>query len=306
MPKETGYFFMADDNFEKPPLTPEQLVKKLVLNNIIVNSSKEAERCIETIGYYRLSAYFLPFQKPSEQGSTFKKGITFENIWQVYSFDKELRLLVSDALETIEVTFRACLTNAMSHKYGAHWYVQSDRYIGSYFFEHFIKIVDVICKKKEEAFLKHYFKKYNHPKYPPSWMIMECLPFGTLGQLLKNIRSISDKKEICRIFEKQPVIIESWLDSLRYSRNICAHHSRLWNRWFVVAPKHAHDDIIPCPKRSFCEQAHIIVRLLKAIGKTKSLDWKSKLCNLFEKYSQIPIEQMGFNKDWRQDSFWEA
>ncbi len=305
MPKATGYFFMAVNSFEKPPLFPNQLVEKLVKNNLLINSSKEAEHCLETVGYYRLSAYFLPFQESNKQVAIFRNGVSFEDIWRLYSFDKELRLLVSDALETIEVTFRACLTNAMSHRYDSHWYVQENQYVRSDFFEIFMKVVDKICKKKEEIFLKHYFKKYTHPKYPPSWMMMECLPFGTLGQLLKNIRSISDKKEICRIFDRPPIIIESWLDSLRYTRNLCAHHSRLWNRWFVVAPKHANNDVIPCPKRSFCEQAHIITRLLKTIDETKCIEWKIKLCNLFERFNQIPIMQMGFKNDWRQDPFWE-
>lgn len=43
---------------------------------------------------------------------------------------------------------------------------------------------------------------------------------------------------VSNIFGYHPRVIESTLEPLRYTRNLCAHHSRIWNRWFLYAPKH--------------------------------------------------------------------
>ena len=99
--------------------------------------------------------------------------------------------------------------------------------------------------------------------------------------------------------------IESSLEPLRYTRNLCAHHSRLWNRWFVYTPKHLHDlGTLVSKPNTFHIQAFLIDKLNEAISPGSK--WKERLFHLFEKYSQyIPFELMGYQPDWKNDLFWK-
>lgn len=63
------------------------------------------------IGYYRLSGYWYNFKrKPvsdedGEKDERFVEGTTFEQVWKLYVFDRQFRLVVLDAIERIEVFF---------------------------------------------------------------------------------------------------------------------------------------------------------------------------------------------------------
>lgn len=132
---------------------------------------------------------------------------------------------------------------------------------------------------------------------------MEGLSFGACVGAFKNIKKLEDKKNICEIFGFHPTAIESWIRALRYTRNICAHHARLWNRWFVVCPsmryigkEHLHKE------RTFYAQAFIIDKLISSLF--THFHWEMNLFMLMEKYQYLPLDRMGFAKHWKNDKFW--
>lgn len=109
--------------FNKPPLTYEKQVELLLSRGLIVTDRKRAERHLANISYYRLSAYMLPYKK-KEDGiiiDAFKEGTTWDDIYDLYVFDRKLRLLVFDAIERLEVAIRTQIIYQLSHKYGSHW-----------------------------------------------------------------------------------------------------------------------------------------------------------------------------------------
>ncbi len=306
-------------NFEKKSLLINEQIKLLLDRGLIITDMNAAGHCLSTVGYYRLSAYFRPFFLPNNNEHKFKNGVTFEQIWEIYVFDRELRLHVSDALERIEIALRASLSNAMSYKYGNLWYLSKKPFCQRWLtspkqidgkkkklspHQYFLNEIKEICNDKKEDFVKHYYNKYNNPKYPPSWMIMECLSFGKCTSLFRNLSELTDKKTISKVFGYHPRVIESSLEPLRYTRNLCAHHSRLWNRWFIYAPKHldAFGNFESKPN-SFHMQAFLIDKLNEAISPGSK--WKERLFNLFEKFSNyVPFEHMGYQSDWKNDLFW--
>ncbi len=134
-------------------------------------------------------------------------------------------------------------------------------------------------------------------------MIIECLSFGRCTSLFRNLSKLADKKLICEIFDYHPRVIESCLESLRYTRNLCAHHARLWNRWFVFSPKmfKAFGSFETTPQ-SFHETIYMISKLHNKICPHSS--WKKRLNALFVKYSSdVQFTLMVFNKDWQNDTF---
>lgn len=76
-----------------------------------------ATRYLNYISYYRFSAYTIPFQLPTPIGQEpthqFKVNTTFDDILNLYVFDRKLRLLVMDAIERIEIAIRTVICNEL-------------------------------------------------------------------------------------------------------------------------------------------------------------------------------------------------
>ena len=100
---------------------------------LIIPNLARADRYLSFIGYYRLSAYTIPFQQivttPSTVLHQFKANTTFDDVLNLYIFDRELRLLIMDAIERIEVAIRAQICNVLCHLSGnAFWYTDEQHF----------------------------------------------------------------------------------------------------------------------------------------------------------------------------------
>src|SRR5277367_3352549 len=106
----------AGVKYTKPVLSFEQQADQLL------NRGLEADRArlIETlsrVSYYRLSAYWHPFKQPDE---SFAPATTLDMVWRRYTFDRQLRLLVMDAIERVEVAIlRTLMVEHHARKYEA-------------------------------------------------------------------------------------------------------------------------------------------------------------------------------------------
>lgn len=91
--------------FTKPTKTFAEQVELLVSRGMEIDDPERAERYLSHLNYYRLAAYWLP----CEQGHPthrFRPGTRFNSVLEHYIFDRELRLLVMDAIERLEVSLR--------------------------------------------------------------------------------------------------------------------------------------------------------------------------------------------------------
>ena len=115
MRTKTGYLFMdtLKKKFTKRALSTDEQIEMLSARGLIIPDRAIALQCLSTVSYYRLSAYLKPFQIHSENDHYFKPNITFDRIWKIYVFDRELRLHISDALERIEIALRTALSDVL-------------------------------------------------------------------------------------------------------------------------------------------------------------------------------------------------
>jgi abortive infection bacteriophage resistance protein len=97
--------------------------------------------------------------------------------------------------------------------------------------------------------------------------------------------------------------MRSWLHTLTYLRNLCAHHARLWNRRFTFTPKVADAYAMQLSKNStFYAEAVILHVFMHVIA--DGSQWQRRLAELLKKHHKIDIWRMGFPLGWQQDSFW--
>lgn len=125
---------MNKKKFTKEAISVEEQIKLLKSRGLLIQDIAKTHLYLSTVGYYRLSSYAKVFQ---ENGSNhiFKDNTDFEDIWNIYVFDRKLRLIVSDVIERIEIALRASLTNILAPKYGKTWYKDRKIFNGKWNYE---------------------------------------------------------------------------------------------------------------------------------------------------------------------------
>lgn len=84
--------------FNKFPKTIDEQIELLLSRGMIIKDRSKAHDVLTHINYYRLGAYWLPFEQ-DHQNHIFKSGTCFDDVLNLYIFDRKLRLLVLDAIE---------------------------------------------------------------------------------------------------------------------------------------------------------------------------------------------------------------
>lgn len=224
--------------YKKPPLSISDQIKLLQSRGLHIPDVNKAEHYLSFISYYRFRAYTYPFQDNSDPNHPFLRGTNFDQILDLYVFDRELRLLVLDAIERVEIALRTQIIYQFAMNNGSHWHENASLYIKPKLFKKDMQKLKNELSRTSEVFIKHYYSKYTNPPDPPAWMSLEVVSLGTLSKLFENLKMSPEKKAVAKeLGLPHPYVLESWMHAFTNVRNICAHHSRLWNRKLTVMPK---------------------------------------------------------------------
>lgn len=272
----------------KRHLTYDEQYEKLCSRGCVVTDSENCKNILKNTGYYRLSAYFLPFRIDGEK---YEEGLLFDKVYHIYEFDRKLRNLLLSAIEVIEVSFRARLAYFHSQKYGPLGYLDASSFNSRHNPEKFKENIErEIENNKKVLFVKHHIEHYDGQF--PLWVICELFTFGMLSYFYNDLTT-ADKKAFAGKDSKNMV---SWLRCCTDLRNICAHYGRLYYRVFTAMPTGF----------NFPEKA--MRRLWGAILSVKALypsveKWNSEFMPqieaLFEEYKDdINLYHLAFPADW--------
>jgi abortive infection bacteriophage resistance protein len=224
--------------YQKPATTVDEQITLLKGRGMICNDEALVRRWLITVGYYRLSAYWLPYElaPPVAQtrSKTFAPGTEFEAIIDIYTFDRQLRLLVMEAIERVEIALRASWTHRLSLASGPHAHMDATLFVSGWSHAKRIAALADRALQSNEVFIAHYKDRYKVPYMPPLWAVTELMTFGELSQW---VTATSDLKIGSAIAKEMGLptreTLEGVIQALSYVRNICAHHGRLWNRRLV-------------------------------------------------------------------------
>ena len=111
--------------FNKPALSVSQQIAKLEGRGLIVNDKTLAENALRNLNYYRLSGYWMYFED-NRNPHHFKTGTKFEDILNLYNFEKELRTYIFEGISRFEVSLRTQFSHQVGMKYGSHSYLQPE------------------------------------------------------------------------------------------------------------------------------------------------------------------------------------
>jgi abortive infection bacteriophage resistance protein len=295
--------------YTKTPFTVDQHIELLKTRGLVIEDYDRAKRYISNIGYFRLSGYMYHLQS-TDGNHSFKEGTTFNDIILHYQFDKKLRAILLEYLERIEIALRARITDKFSNSVDFYWYTDKSLFDDMAIYNSINAEIIEHYKAPQERFLKAFKNKYTSESLPPSNMALEILTLGKLSRLFRGLKNKNEKVQIAEDFGLPSTVLSSWLVYLTNVRNICAHHSRLWNRK-VTADR----PMIPSRKKyqfkgdiptDFNTTVYGIVamidRILNAIN--PSNHFIDRLIHLIDDYSNINTTLMGFPEDWRSNPAW--
>jgi abortive infection bacteriophage resistance protein len=326
--------------YPKPWHSYQQQLALLQSRGMAVSDPPKALDYLERIGYYRLSGYWFAFRERTEMCcpldpqskklskskptrlplDTFKPGTTFQNAVDLYVFDKKLRLLTLDALERVEIALRVDISHVLG-KHEKFAYLRPELFHESFFVSldsktgltrhhSWLGKHASLISRSNEDFIRHNKEKYGLPL--AVWVACEVWDFGTLSTLYSGMTE-SDQDAISQAYGiSNGRTFASWLRSLNYLRNVCAHHSRLWNRNIVDQPKLPPPEQTPALK-AFHDDPHKRARpfmllcmtqhLMKVINPTSS--WGRRLQALLEDgfpnltHLDLELDRMGVDPDWK-------
>lgn len=301
--------------YEKEALSFEDQAQRLIDRGIEADS-EELIRRLQAVSYYRLSGYLQPFRK--ENSDEYQPGTNLTEIWNRYCFDRRLRMLMLDAIERIEVAIRTQLLYQFSHTHGAFGHCDEGNLpnLKVKTYVEWRELLLVETSRSKETFAKHFSKKYGDTHQNlPIWMVAELMSMGSLLTLYKGVDD-SVRSAVAGHFSMPAAQLQSWLLSLNGARNICAHHSRLWNRTLGYAPglpqanKHPNwhlkneDDKNLLTNNRTGMLMFVALHFLRQISPTSR--WKERVETLFTEYPSIPVSEMGLPQDWKTHPLWQA
>lgn len=286
----------------------------MIERGLQVNDPQTLVDYLKQVNYYRLSGYTYAFKEtdPVTGIEQFKPGTTFEMIRDRYEFDRRLRLLFMDSIERIEVAIlRTRMVELHARTYGPFGYTDYKNYNPKFPKDQFKKLMDDIHEDENrsyEEFIHRYRNKYTSEENLPLWMVTDLMPFGQLLTMYRNLH-LPLKQKIAHELNIFPPVLDSWLLTLNYIRNCCAHHSRLWNRPLAVTPKlpdRRYDPRWYAPIMVDSRRIYagvLIVRYLmqQLVPQDR---WKESFEKLLSDNPSVPLKPMGFPKNWVDCPIW--
>ncbi len=292
----------------KPPKTyPEQL-EILKSRGLIVSDEPRALHCLEHHNYYRLSAYRFALTVPGNPDQ-FLPGTTFDDLWGLYHFDRTLRQLVSEAVKRVEISVRAKWAYVLGHAHGPQAYEHAPVFNRPQRHTDALARLDEELNRSDEVFVSHYRGKYQMPR-PPIWAACEVMSFGLLSRFYENIKRDRDRKQIANTYGLSTDNLKSLLEHCVYVRNLCAHHSRLWNRRFTVtvqlprsSPAPVIPNLHPPEDRRLYNTLVLLAHMVSVIE--PAAVWPMRLLQHLLTLKPGLQSNMGFPADWRQRPLWQ-
>ena len=288
---------MEELKHHQPSMTIDEQINNLRLLGLIINDDIYARKILNDISYFRLiKAYSLNLKV---KNGNYKDNIKFEQLVELYLFNSNFRQIIFPQIEKIEINVRCRISNYFAEKYGVLGYLDSNNFVNSIYHQAFIsEISEEIRRNSKAPFVKNFRDNYETGNLP-IYALVEFFSFGTLSKFYKNMKN-QDKKAIARSFNNIGyTYFQSWLESISYVRNICAHYGRLYNAKLSKTPMlyKEYSEAGICNNRIFG-----VLLCIKHLLKNDN-HWNLFVDNidmLFDKYESVDIKTMGFPLNWKE------
>lgn len=287
----------------KQPLTYEEQLNRLLEHGLLLASDKRNYyvEILKKVNYYRFTGYALQF-RIGENDSDFVAGTTFDQIYDIYLFDEELRNTLRKYIEIAEVYYRSqiaynfSLAKCKNPPHNQH-YDEKNYYNKKGFHE----VMETFQKEKnyykDSLIVKHHKNKYSGKM--PLWVIVELMSFSNISKLY-NSMYFSEKDIIAHAVGTGRSVLENNLHCLSVLRNKCAHAAKLYNTEYNPPASLPVNFMRQNPQ---VKNNSLFAYVLVLIRRLPSEEYRKDLCDeisfLLEKYKgKIDLNKMGFPSNY--------
>ena len=266
-----------------------------------------AASILSHVNFYRMRGYWEPFIDGTIPGNRhrFQAGTTFDDVVERYNFDRQLRALLLDAFNHIEVSVRTRWTYHLAYSQGG----GSSAHLNPSLFS---KAYHDNLLSLHNSYRRHGQRTHRYDFVNcPIWAIVEAMSFRQLSEWLRDTIA-QVRQQVARTYGLDERILLPLLRHLVPIRNICAHHERLWDRDFITkltVPRRLGSYsqpgtfFNPVDTGKIYNALVMIAHLTQVI--TGNSDWAQNLVALMNRYGNVPQNQMGFVSGWRNFGIWQ-
>lgn len=301
-----NFFIYTIMDYTKNALSISDQIAALQQRGLVVNDLSAIEQFLNNVTYFRFDAYLHIFEQPD---GTIRNGTSFEQVAALYAFDVELRKLIFGAVQKIEIALRSRIIHYFSSAHGPFWFIDASLAIDKLRFAENLATLQRELERTKEEFIKEHTAKYGNTSFPPSWKLLELVPFGCLTKLYRNFSDTLVRKNIARSFDvTKAEALESWMIAINVLRNHCAHHARVWNRIFTQMPqlppimRNAWVNVNDIAPTSLYAILCCIVYWLNNIDPKNT--FAADLKKLLSKFPTVNPGAMGFPNGWNNEAMW--
>ncbi|WP_455951277.1 Abi family protein [Eubacterium sp.] len=287
---------MKDKKKHQQPMTIDEQIENLKSLGLIIEDEEYARKILNDISYFRLiKAYSLNLKN---NNSEYSNNVAFEHIVELYLFNANFRQILFPQIEKIEINTRCRIGNYFANQYGVLAYKYSDNFENEEYHKVFLHDIDEELRRNSKApFVRNFRENYEGGELP-IYALIEIFSFGMLSKFYKNMKN-SDKKAVAQKFGVGYTYFESWLESISYVRNICAHYGRLYNAKLSKTPKmyNQYREAGIGNNRIF----GVLLCMMQLLKEDKNwILFVDEIEMLIEKYEGIDIKTMGFPDNWKE------
>lgn len=226
------------------PRTLEEQLSILKNRGMKFHDEQLARTYLTRVSYFRMKYFWIDLI--DENSDEFKDNVYFEDVIERYEFDKSLREILFNAIETLEVGLRARIISTLSLATGTGlWYLDDSLFENKDYHEDFVLDLKYEFGRSTDPFARNFISENTRWEEdslagdnPDAWMIIETATFGTLSKMYKNLKAQSPMQSAIAnefgIYSSKE--LSSWLEAISVLRNTIAHHSRLWYKIFTKKP----------------------------------------------------------------------
>tara|TARA_Y100001933_G_scaffold261590_1_gene316719 strand:+ start:792 stop:1712 length:921 start_codon:yes stop_codon:yes gene_type:complete len=301
--------------FSKPATTIDEQIALLKKRGLSIPNEALAKAYLSHISYYRLGEYWYVMQSDKEK-HVFKPKSNFNDVVALYNFDADLRILLFEVIERIEISLRTKLIYHLSHEIDPWWFQNFSLFTNSMALVKTLSNLEEELSRSKDVTIRNHKKKHKDDlRFPPAWKSLEQTSFGALSKLYGNLKhTVKSKDTIAMEYGAvNHTYLPSWLQSIAQIRNFCAHHSRLWNRnlpgtvKLLSKPPNAWiTDAENVPKQHEFQKLYVHMCLMKYLLNViqPNNDFTLRLSGLFEKYPNVDPDALGMKPNWQNEPLW--
>ena len=219
----------------------QEQIELLKSRGLVIDDENFALLKLKEENYYNIINGYKSLFVVQNDNDKFVAGTTFEEIYELYDFDRILRNILFKQILKVESILRSLISYNFSEKYGNDNYLKLDNFEtlkGSgctqrKYQERIEQIQTLIANLQNDIsraiskkdYINHYILKHG---FVPLWVLVNAITLGRLSQFYSLMKQ-SIRVKVSKNWNIKEEDLNQYIKTLAFYRNLCAHDERVYN-----------------------------------------------------------------------------